>query len=122
MAMLRVKLNLAPLTQPVVNLGGQLTLKQLAALTAQAKLFIGVDSAPMHIAAAMQTPVLASFGPSGDKEWGPWMVPHRLITSDHPCRPCGQDGCGGGKISECLTTLPVDDVYAATQELLSRER
>jgi heptosyltransferase-3 len=110
---------LRPLSQPVVNLGGQLTLKQLAALTAQAKLFIGVDSAPMHIAAAMLTPVLALFGPSGDKEWGPWMAPHRLITSDHPCRPCGQDGCGGGKISECLTTLPVERVLAAAQELLA---
>jgi len=111
---------LRPLSQPVLNLGGQLTLKQLAALTAQANLFIGVDSAPMHIAAAMQTPVLALFGPSGDKEWGPWMVPHRLITSDHPCRPCGQDGCGGGKISECLTTLPVERVLAAAQELLNQ--
>ena len=111
---------LRPLTQSVVNLGGQLTLKQLAALTAQAKLFIGVDSAPMHIAAAMQTPVLALFGPSGDKEWGPWMVPHRVITSDHSCRPCGQDGCGGGKISECLTTLPVERVLAAAHELLAQ--
>ena len=111
---------LRPLTQPVVNLGGQLTLKQLAALTAQAKLFIGVDSAPMHIAAAMQTPVLALFGPSGEKEWGPWMVPHRVITSDHGCRPCGLDGCGGGKISECLTTLPVARVLAAAQELLAQ--
>jgi len=110
---------LRPLSRPVVNLGGQLTLKQLAALTAQAKLFIGVDSAPMHIAAAMQTPVLALFGPSGEKEWGPWMVPHRLITSDHSCRPCGQDGCGGGKISECLTTLPVERVLQAVDDLLS---
>lgn len=110
---------LRPLAQPAVNLGGQLTLKQLAALTAQAKLFIGVDSAPMHIAAAMQTPVVALFGPSGDKEWGPWMTPHRIITSDHSCRPCGQDGCGGGKISECLTTLPVSQVLAAAEALLN---
>ncbi len=108
-----------PLAQPVINLGGKLNLKQLAALTAQAKLFIGVDSAPMHIAAAMHTPVVALFGPSGDKEWGPWMVPQRVITSAHPCRPCGQDGCGGGKISECLTLLPVSDVLEAAQSLLA---
>ena len=108
-----------PLAQPVINLGGKLNLKQLAALTAQAKLFIGVDSAPMHIAAAMRTPVVALFGPSGDKEWGPWMVPHRVITSEHPCRPCGLDGCGGGKISECLTLLPVSRVLEAAQSLLA---
>ena len=108
----------AQLKQPAVNLAGQLSLKELAALTARAKLFIGVDSAPMHIAAAMGTPTVAIFGPSGDWEWGPWQVPHRLVMSDMICRPCGQDGCGGGKISECLTTLPVNRVLEATQALL----
>ena len=103
---------------PVVNLAGQLSLKELAALTEQARCFVGVDSAPMHIAAAMQTPVVALFGPSGDIEWGPWMVKHRLLVSDHSCRPCGQDGCGGGKVSECLTTIPVERVRAAIRDVL----
>lgn len=111
---------LAAARAPLVDLSGQLSLRELAALTARARLFVGVDSAPMHIAAAMGTPVVALFGPSGDIEWGPWGVAHRLITSDaHPCRPCGQDGCGGGKISECLTTLPVDRVLAACEALLA---
>jgi heptosyltransferase-3 len=106
------------LEQPIVNLAGQLSLKELAALTGRAKLFIGVDSAPMHIAAAMGTPTVAIFGPSGDWEWGPWQVPHRVVSSDMICRPCGQDGCGGGKVSECLTTLPVAQVLEAAQALL----
>lgn len=106
------------LAVPPLNLGGKLSLKQLGALSARARLFIGVDSAPMHIASAMQTPVLALFGPSGDKEWGPWMVKHEIITSEHSCRPCGQDGCGGGKISECLTSLPVERVLQAATRLL----
>lgn len=106
------------LEHAVVNLAGQLSLKELAALTVRARLFIGVDSAPMHIAAAMGTPTVAIFGPSGEWEWGPWQVPHRLVMSDMICRPCGQDGCGGGKVSECLTTLPVRQVLEATQALL----
>lgn len=110
---------LADLTQPVVDLSGQLSLKQLAALTAQARLFIGVDSAPMHIAAAMQTPTVALFGPSGDIEWGPWQVPSRVVTMDLPCRPCGQDGCGGSKISDCLVNLPLETVYGAVTDLLA---
>ena len=111
---------LARLETPVPHLAGQLSLKELAALTAQAKLFIGVDSAPMHIAAAVGTPTLALFGPSGDKEWGPWLVPHRVVSSDqHPCRPCGIDGCAGTKVSDCLVNLPVDRVDQAAQELLS---
>lgn len=109
---------LAPLAHPVVDLSGKLSLKELAALAGRAKVFVGVDSAPMHIAAAMGTPTVALFGPSGDLEWGPWMVPNRIIVSSHSCRPCGQDGCGGGKISECLTTLPVRRVLDAALELL----
>ncbi len=112
---------LAELPQPAVDLSGRLSLKQLAALTARAKLFIGVDSAPMHIAAAMGTPTVVLFGPSGDKEWGPWQVPHRILTSAHACRPCGNDGCGGGKISECLSVIPVERVLDAVREVMGCE-
>lgn len=105
-----------------LNLAGKLSIKELGALTARARLFIGVDSMPMHLAAAMGVPSVALFGPSGEEEWRPWGVPHRVVTSGHPCRPCGNDGCGGGKISECLTTLPVDAVQAAVQDLLAAGR
>jgi heptosyltransferase-3 len=105
-----------------VNLAGKLSIKELGALTARARLFVGVDSMPMHLAAAMGTPCVALFGPSGEHEWRPWRVAHRVVATGHPCRPCGNDGCGGGKVSECLTTLGVDPVYAAAQELLARER
>ena len=102
------------------QLVGQLSLRELAALTAEARLFVGVDSAPMHLAAAMQTPCVALFGPSGDIEWGPWQVPCRIVTSNHACRPCGFDGCGGGKVSECLTTLPVQTALDAIESLLAQ--
>jgi lipopolysaccharide heptosyltransferase III len=102
-----------------VNLAGKLSIKELGALTAGARLFIGVDSMPMHLAAAVGTPAVALFGPSGEEEWRPWRVKHRVVTSGHPCRPCGNDGCGGSKVSECLTTLGVDQVQAAAEELLA---
>ena len=105
-----------------VNLAGKLTIKELGALTARARLFVGVDSMPMHLAAAMGTPVVALFGPSGEDEWRPWRVKHRVVTSSHPCRPCGNDGCGGSKVSECLTTLEVDQVHDAAQQLLAAGR
>jgi len=104
---------------PVVNLAGQFNLRQLAALTARAKLFVGVDSAPMHIAAAVGTPCVALFGPSGDLEWGPWMVNSAVVTSTHSCRPCGLDGCGGGKVSECLHAIGVHQVLDAIDKVLA---
>jgi heptosyltransferase-3 len=107
----------------LLDLTGRLTLPEVGALTARARLFFGVDSAPMHMAAAMGTPTLALFGPSGEHEWGPWRVAQRVVVSRaHPCRPCGIDGCGGGKVSECLTSLPVADVYDAFMSLLRETR
>jgi heptosyltransferase-3 len=106
---------------PLVNLAGKVSIGELGALIAQAKLFVGVDSMPMHLAAAVGTPVVALFGPSGEFEWGPWRVAHAVVASEaHPCRPCGRDGCGGGKVSECLTKLPVETVFEAARRLLQQ--
>ncbi len=96
-----------------VNLVGVLTLKELGAMIAQARLFFGVDSAPMHLAAAVGTPVVALFGPSGDFNWGPWGEGHLVIKKDWKCLPCGRDGCEGSKISRCLTELTADEVLEA---------
>jgi heptosyltransferase-3 len=111
---------LAAARAPTLDFSGQLSLKELAALTGRARLFVGVDSAPMHMAAAMGTPVVGIFGPSGDREWGPWGEGHRVVASNrHPCRPCGMAGCNDSKVSDCLTTLPVAQVLAACDALLA---
>jgi heptosyltransferase III len=117
LAMLKTILEEAQIT--AVNLGGLLSLAELGALTARAKLFVGVDSAPMHIAAAVGTPCVALFGPSGDREWGPWGVHNAVVTSTHSCRPCGQDGCGGGKVSECLYAISVEQVMKSIEQVLA---
>lgn len=59
-------------------------------------------------------PAVAIFGPSGDREWAPWRVTHRVVASTvHDCRPCGRAGCNDSKVSECLTTLPLAQVLAS---------
>lgn len=105
---------------PPIDLSGRLTLKQLGAVIAAARLSICVDSVPMHMAAALGTPVIALFGPSNEHEWGPWQIPQRVLVSNHhPCRPCRLDGCGGGKVSECLTALRPDTVLTEVDSLLA---
>lgn len=103
-----------------VSLAGKTTLKQLAALSRRSLLFIGVDTAPMHIAAAVGTPVLALFGPSGEFNWGPWGDGHVVIKKDMECRPCGQDGCGGSKKSRCLEEITEEEVLEAAIKLLRK--
>lgn len=106
------------LSVPAASLAGQLSLKELAAAIDNARLYIGVDSVPMHIASAMKTPCVALFGPSGDIEWGPWQVPHRVVAARVPCRPCGNAGCGGGWNSECLNLISLQQVMDAVDAVL----
>lgn len=102
----------------VPSLAGELSLKELAALISRAKMVFGVDSVPMHMSSALKTPVVALFGPTFDSEWGPWRVKHRVISSRMSCRPCGRAGCGGGRVSECLTLISAEQVFAEIKNLL----
>lgn len=104
-------------TQTPASVAGQTSLKQLGALINNSAMFVGVDSVPMHIAAAFQKPSVVLFGPSGDKEWGPWRTPSRVLVSDVPCRPCGMDGCAGSKKSDCLEMITPKKVLNAIFEL-----
>lgn len=106
-------------TKPV-SVAGKTTLKQLAALSQRCKFFIGVDTAAMHIAAAVGTPVIALFGPSGEFNWGPWGNGHVVIKKDFECRPCGKDGCQGSKRSRCLEEISEEEVLETAFQFLTR--
>ena len=97
---------------PPADLGGQLSLNQLAVITARSLLFVGIDSGPMHVAAAVGTPVVAIFGPSRRFRWGPWGEGHEVIQKDWPCVPCGKKGCDGSGTSRCLDELSTEEVIA----------
>jgi heptosyltransferase-3 len=101
-----------------VDLSGRLTLKGLAALLKRSCLFFGVDTAPMHMAAAVGTPVVALFGPSDWRIWGPLTDKAVVIKKDEEfrCAPCKRDGCEGSKRSRCLEVISVEEALAAIHE------
>jgi len=66
----------------VLCTGGRLSWAQLAGLLYEARLFVGVDTAAMHLAAACQAPTVALFGPSLIEQWHPWRVAYRLLKSN----------------------------------------
>ncbi len=109
---------LAECRQTPINLAGQLTLQELGALIAKARFFFGADSAPMHLAAAVNIPAVAVFGPSGAFNWGPWGEGHLVIQKEMECVPCGRDGCEGTKISRCLTELTPEEVLEQVERFL----
>ncbi|MDQ3704783.1 MAG: glycosyltransferase family 9 protein [Chloroflexota bacterium] len=117
-------------TGRVLNLAGRTSIHQTAAVLEECDLFLGNDSGPMHLAAAMQTPVVAVFGPSNWRAWGPYTPvgeesPHTIVSRDLPCMPCfyrGHDlglreGCG---TRPCLTGLSHVPVLRACRETLDR--
>ena len=96
-------------TKPILT--NNFSLEDTTALYSLAHLVLTIDSMSTHLASATQTPVISIFGPSNEKNWGPWGGKHRVIaltSQDAPtfdCRPCGQDGCEGSKISQCLVQM-----------------
>ncbi len=61
---------------------GKITWPEVAGLLYRAKLYVGLNTAAMHLAAACECPVVALFGPSIEDHWYPWQVPYRIVTSE----------------------------------------
>jgi ADP-heptose:LPS heptosyltransferase len=68
------------------------------------------DSGPMHIAAAVGTPVVALFGPTSSMRTGPYGEGHVALTHDVPCRPCFSRVCRYTEPLACLTHLAPERV------------
>lgn len=107
------------------NLAGALQWTELEALLARASLVVGVDSGPLHLAAAAGVPSVALFGPADPALFGPWGSParHRVVTADLPCRPCRRlDWCAlepnGTGPPPCMRAITVDEVVGAGRAAL----
>ena len=100
-------------------LGADLDPVGLAALVARAKIVIANDSGPMHLAAAVGTPVVALFGPTDPGRTGPTGVRHDVLDRYVFCSPCYLKECPYGH--ECMRGIEVADVVAAVERLVRRE-
>lgn len=108
----------------VIDLSGQISLKELGAIIDGARLLVTVDSVPLHLASALKKPTVVVFGPTCDQNWGPYRNPHaRVVTMPTSCRPCYQPGCGGSGTSDCLESLPpsqlIEAIHSFSEELVS---
>jgi heptosyltransferase-2 len=108
-----------------VNLEGQTSLGGMAALVSKTALFVGNDSGPMHVAAAVGARVVAVFGPGAPHKTAPYLPPEslRVVYAELPCSPCRQAfwkecrPCPSGK-PPCLEGIHPDAVLGACLELI----
>jgi len=105
-----------------IDATGRLSLLASAELIGRASLLVTNDSAPQHLASAMNTPTLAIFGPTVPEfGFGPLAEQSRVLgRTELPCRPCDRHGpqkCPLGHW-RCMREISADDVAAAARELL----
>jgi heptosyltransferase-3 len=122
----------------VVRLDGKLAWPELTALIADARVYIGPDTAITHLAAAAGAPTVALYGPTDPRLWGPWpcggleaswqaagTIQRRgnvwLVQNPLACLPCQLEGCERrlDSHSQCLDELTVAQVLAAVDQALS---
>ncbi|MCZ6677330.1 MAG: lipopolysaccharide heptosyltransferase II [Candidatus Poribacteria bacterium] len=90
------------------------SIRELAALINVCNLFVCNDSGPMHIAAALDVPTVAIFGPTDHVAWKPLSDEATLVRRDMPCWPCSAHKCKIGW--ECTKKLPVDAVWGQVEK------
>jgi heptosyltransferase-2 len=96
--------------QRVINFAGKTTIRELMALIQSCSVMLTNDSGPMHIAAALKTPLVALFGSTSDVKTGPYgggIVIHKHVS----CSPCYKRVCPID--FRCMKQIEVDEVYRA---------
>jgi len=99
------------------------TLAQFAAALASARVFVGNDSGPAHLAAALARPVVVIFGSSNSQIWGPWPrlvqgPPARVVQNFFDCNPCPGDRCYRFDKPECILSVTFEQVKDAVDAVL----
>ena len=101
---------------PIINLTGRTTLGELAAVLKGAAFAVTTDTGPMHLAAALGTPVAALFGPTAPWRTGPFGEGHEILRLELNCSPCFRRECPEPR---CLLELAPEAVQAACNKILS---
>jgi lipopolysaccharide heptosyltransferase II len=105
---------------PSTSLVGRLNLAELSALIALAPVLISNNTAPVHIASAVGTPVVDLYALTNPQHQ-PWRVPHRVLSADVPCKNCYRSVCPEGH-HNCLRLISPAEVVRAALDLADETR
>jgi len=102
---------------PLCDLCGRTNLAELANLLQRANLLITNDSAALHMGSYMNLPVLAVFGSTNEKKYGPWSDYSFLAKKEVFCRPCEKAQCRLGTLN-CITAVKARDLVVVAKRML----
>ncbi len=105
-------------TQRCLNLCGQTSLPEMVEWLRRCRLMITNDTGPMHVAAALGTPLVALFGPTEPRRTGPYGRLEDVLRIDLPCSPCLKSRCHYEKPNECLKAISPVTVFEWVQRKL----
>lgn len=95
-----------------------LTIRELIAVIDGAQLYLGNDSGPAHIAAALKKPMVVLFGSSNSAAWSPWKTASAVVQNPFECNPCPGYSCWRFPEPECIKSITVEQVKNAIQKLI----
>lgn len=101
-----------------LDLTGRTTLPEMVEWARLCELMITNDTGPMHVAAALNKPIIALFGPTEPRRTGPYGQVDQVLQHDLPCVPCMKDSCNYRQPFECLRGITPDRVAARVVQLL----
>lgn len=104
-------------TRPVVL--DKVSIQELIWVIKEAKLFVGNDSGPTHLAAALSVPTVVLFGSSDSQVWYPWKVAHQIVQNPFDCNPCSGYRCLVYGEPRCILSLTATQVKQAIERMLS---
>jgi len=110
----------AVLRGEAVDFSARTTLGALTLLISKADLIITNDSAPLHVASAVNTPTIAIFGPTDETKYGPLSDKRIVLKPVRKCRPCGRALCRVGPDEGCIGEVTVDEVFNAVKRILDQ--
>jgi heptosyltransferase-1 len=94
-----------------LNLAGKTSLPEMIEWIRLSELVITNDTGPMHVAAALQKPLVALFGPTNPARTGPYRQHDRVLRISLPCAPCLKDSCAYERPMDCLRAIPPSSVH-----------
>jgi heptosyltransferase I len=108
---------LVQLSNGAARLAPRMTLCQLMELLRRLDLYVASDTGPMHLAALVNTPVVAIFGPKDPRVYGPYGCPNIVVRKELACSPCRRRRCPEG--ARCIQEIQAQEVSDAAQRMLA---